>query len=72
MNSFHVAFEKAYLHNLVEHPVTLTHVAGAGATGVSWRSNSEGENEDRPSALKGSRSGKIPRHPGGEKIRVHC
>lgn len=61
--------EKAYFDNIVKCPVALTHVSGAGANSVVWRSDSVGEVESGPSASNGRTVGKTPRHRGGGRIR---
>lgn len=68
MNPFLVGLEKVYSDNLLECSAALTHVAAAGVTSVSWRSDSDGETEDGPSVSKGRRSGIFPRHLEGGKI----
>lgn len=68
VNSFRAGLEKAYSVNLVESPSTLTHVYGAGATSICWRSDSEGEVEDSSFTSEESRSGREAlRHRGGGK-----
>lgn len=69
VNSSRVGCEKAYSDNMAECPVPLTHVSGAGASSVSCRSVSEGEDEDRSCTSKRSRSGNVLRHLGVGKSR---
>lgn len=45
VNLFRIGLEKAYSNNMVECPVVLTLVSGAGATSLSWWSDSASESE---------------------------
>lgn len=64
---FRVASDKAYSDDLVGYGVSLTYVPGDGASSMSWRSDTEGEDESSPSSSKWRTGGKTPRLQGSGK-----